>query len=170
VTGDTAEQMRELFDRSFAAPRIAAGEAHAIFIAIRIAGDRYALPMGELAGLARDRKVVRVPSPVAELIGVAGLRGEPIAVHSLAAWLGRGRETNPRWLALCGEADRVGLAFGDIEGQLQALPEQILQASGVEHVRGWLRTGDVTRAVLHVGSILEAIRRRCGDARASKER
>ena len=166
---DLAERLRREFDDAFAAPREAQGGAGEIVVTIRVAGHAYALRMGQIAGLARDRKIVAVPSPVPELLGLAGVRGELVPVYSLAAWLGHGREATARWLALCGAGERAGLAFGEIEGQLAVQPGQLVAAppSGghEEHVRDWLRTDGDTRPIVDVASIFAAIQRRCrGDA------
>jgi chemotaxis signal transduction protein len=166
---DLVARMRDAFDRGFAAPPPAATDADDAFLAIRIGGRAFALAVRDVAGLARDRKIVSVPSPVAELLGLAGVRGELVPVYGLAASLGLPAEPAPSWLALCGDGARVGLAFAELEGQIRRPRERVL-AGGGEHVRGWLETEGAARAVLDAGSIVEALKRRAAAARASKER
>ncbi len=177
---DLAERLKREFDDAFAAPRIASNGAGEMVVGIRVAGHAYALRMSQIGGLARDRRIVAIPSPVPELIGLAGVRGELVPTYSLAAWLGHGREPTTRWLALCGAGERAGLAFGEIERQLAIDPGQLVSARSAaqlvappetaEHVRDWLRTDGDTRPIIDVGSILEAIQRRCRADAAAKER
>jgi purine-binding chemotaxis protein CheW len=56
---------------------------------------------------------------------VVGLRGQLVAVHSLAACLGLPSDEQPRWLLLGDAGHRVGLAAGGFEGQLRVPPEQL---------------------------------------------
>jgi chemotaxis signal transduction protein len=168
---DLAERLKREFDDAFAAPRVASNGAGEMVVSIRIAGHAYALRMSQIAGLARDRRIVAIPSPVPELLGLAGVRGELVPTYSLAAWLGHGREPTTRWLALCGAGERAGLAFGEIEGQLAIEPGQLVAApESTAHVRDWLRADGDTRPIVDVGSILEAIQRRCRADAAAKER
>jgi len=44
--------------------------------------------MAEVSGLFADKKVTRLPSPVSELSGIAGLRGAVLPVYDLAMLLG----------------------------------------------------------------------------------
>jgi chemotaxis signal transduction protein len=167
------ERMRAEFDAAFAAPRSAGDGSGEMVVAIRVAGRAYALRMSQIAGLARDRKIVAIPSPVPELLGLAGVRGELVPAYSLAAWLGHGREPTTRWLALCGTGERAGLAFGEIEGQLGIQPGQLVVGAGPdsgEHIRDWLRIDGENRPVVDVESILEGIQRRCRGGPAAKER
>lgn len=166
------ERMRAEFDEAFAAPRAGGNGAGEMLVAIRAAGRGYALRMSQIAGLARDRKIVAIPSPLPELLGLAGVRGELVPVYSLSAWLGHGREPTTRWLALCGTGERAGLAFGEIEGQISIQPGQLVAGAGDagEHVRDWLRVDGENRPIVDVGSILEGIQRQCRGGPAAKER
>jgi len=126
--------------------------------------------VSQITGLATDRKIIVLPSPVPELLGVAGIRGGLVPVYSLAALLGHSHEVNhPRWLALCGAEELVGLAFGDFEGYLKVSSSQIFVDSRNhamrEHVRDAVRTADVVREIVNIPSVVETIKRRCGQGR-----
>jgi purine-binding chemotaxis protein CheW len=61
---------------------------------------------------------------------VVGLRGQLVAVHSLAACLGLSSDEQPRWLLLGDSRQRVGLAAGGFEGQFRVPPEQLRAHAG----------------------------------------
>src|SRR5258708_16163647 len=78
--------------------------------------------VSEISGLATDRKIVAFPSPIPELLGVAGIRGALVPVYSLAMLLGYNAETErTRWLALCGTEDSVDLVLSDFDGYIRIL-------------------------------------------------
>ena len=72
-------------------------------------GAPFAFRLAEIAGVAVDRKLTSLPSPVPELLGLAGLRGRLVPVYSLTALLGGTPEgTAGRWLVLdCGRSRRA---------------------------------------------------------------
>jgi chemotaxis signal transduction protein len=144
-------------------------------LAIGVAGDHYAIRVGEISGLVNKRKIVAIPSPVPELLGLAGLRGGFVPVYSLAALLGYGRDADQaRWIALCEDGEPVGLAFSGFEGYLQVPLAQVYAAErkdvALEHVRHVMRAADTVRAVVSIPKIFEMIKRRCDKNRVSKER
>ena len=95
-------------------------------LAIRVAGDPYAIRVMEIAGLANNRKIVPLPSPIPELLGVASMRGGFLPVYNLEGLLGyRLGADPPRWLALCGSEEPVGLAFREFEGYVRVPVVQI---------------------------------------------
>jgi chemotaxis signal transduction protein len=172
----TALELRNAFDQVYALPPLSLDSEHTEnLLAIRLAGDSYAIRVSEIAGLASDREVIVLPSPIPELLGVAGIRGGLVPVYSLAALVGHNRDGNhARWLALYGTEDPVGLAFSDFEGYLKVPSAQIYKAGQNhairEHVRDLVRTADVVRAIVNIPSVVETIKRRCGEGRVSKER
>jgi chemotaxis signal transduction protein len=171
-----AAELRNAFDRARAAP-LSSGTAEQAenLLAIRVSGDAYALKVGEISGLATDRKIVAVPTPIPELLGVASIRGALVPVYSLAALLGYGAETEQaRWLALCGREESFALAFRDFEGYLRVPQAQLYAAEQKDvartHVKHVVRATDMVRAVVSIPLIREAIHKRCGNNDVSKER
>jgi purine-binding chemotaxis protein CheW len=163
-----AAELRAAFDRTYALPaQFQEAKRNEDLLAIRLAGNAYAIKVSEISGLANDRKTIALPSTIPELLGVAGIRGELVPVYSLAALMevNRGPDET-RWLALCGAKEPIGLAFTEFEGYLQ-VPLSDLYAAGQEnlkrgHVREVARTAGLVRSVLNISSILETVRRRCG--------
>jgi hypothetical protein len=74
---------------------------------------------------------------------------------------------------LCGNEEPVGLAFRDFEGYLKIPIIQIYAAPKDklvrEHISDVASTEDVVRAIVNIPSILETIKKRCGESRISKE-
>ena len=90
TTASKVAEIRNAFDHSYAIPPASqVGEQIENLLAVRVAGDPYALRVGEISSLTNSRKTVALPSPVSELLGVAGIRGGFVPVYSLAALLGR---------------------------------------------------------------------------------
>src|SRR6185295_4421011 len=106
------EELKRSFDRSFAeAPRQQVAQVEDL-LCVRIAGDRYAVRLSETSGIYVDRKIVGLPSPLPDLLGMAGFRGSVIPVFDLGALLGYDMTGDAgRWLLLVGTNEIVGLAF-----------------------------------------------------------
>ncbi len=173
---NTVAELRSAFDRAYATmPSTQGIEQAEHLLAIRVAGDGYAIRVGEMTGLANDRKIHALPSTIPELLGVAGIRGALVPIYSLASLLGYNREAEQtRWLALCGSKEPLGLAFAGFEGYFQ-VPATHVYAAGPEsetrgHVKEAVRAGDLVRAVVCVSSVIEAIQQRCGRDHVSKKR
>src|ERR1700678_1961916 len=112
MSGLTADQLREEFDRTFAealpgplAPRVD-------LLIARAGGESYALKVTDLAGLYVDRVITPIPSPATELLGLAALRGALVPVYALASLLGHPASgAIPRWIALLGSRPAFAVAF-----------------------------------------------------------
>jgi chemotaxis signal transduction protein len=166
VTAKAAE-LRNAFDRARAIPFLSeVRERIENLLVLRVSGDAFAIRLGEISGLATDRKIVAFPSPIPELLGVAAIRGRLVPVYSLAALLGYSAQaTQGRWLVLCGTEEPVGLAISDFEGYVRVPLSQVYAAGQKDdvsaHVRHVVRTADTVRAVVSIPHIIEIIQRRC---------
>ena len=162
-----AAELRRAFDGMFAVQPIRPTEDIERFLAIRMGKNKYALRLGEIAGLAPARKLVPLPSAMPELLGLAGVRGNLVPVYDLAALIGNeSAAENSRWLVLCGGNDPAALAFAEFDGYLE-LPSFALHAIGKEraerkHIREMLSVSDGGRGVISIPSLLETIRERIG--------
>jgi len=165
-----AEQLRSAFDRARAIP-FSSETAEQIenLLAIRVSGDAFAIRLSEVSGLATNKKIVALPSPIPELLGVAGIRGRLVPVYSLAALLGYSANADQgRWLALCGAEEPVGLVINDFEGHLRVPLAQVYKAEQKDmtstHVTHVVRASDMVRAVVSIPQLVEIIRTRCRGA------
>lgn len=154
----TAQNLRQVFDRSFAEPHGANAEASADLLAIRANGDPYAFHLAAVTGLFADRTVTPLPGSPAGLLGLAGFRGVLVPVYDLRALLGSPGSGLPRWLVLVAARAPVALAFDGFDGHLR-LPRSALIAvpTAAGLVRELAHSPDGTRAVLHLPAILDEI-------------
>jgi chemotaxis signal transduction protein len=169
----TTEQLRRAFDRSFAEAPLRESEAWESLLTIRIGGDPYALRLLEVAGLFAGRVVTPLPTPVPALLGIAGFRARLVPVYDLRSLLGRARsESAPRWMVSAAGDDDVCLAFEQFEAHVR-VPLAALardEAGARRHVTHVARTPDGVRAVVHIPSLLEAIKAGRAAPYGSKER
>lgn len=157
-----AEELRRAFDLSFAeAPRQATG-SFVDLLAIRVAGDAYALSLSEVAGLHVDRVVTPLPSLVPELLGLAGFRAALVPVYDLRALLGYPAAGALRWMVSTAGASTLGLAFDRFEAHVRVALTALAGDDAHErsHVRSVVRTENGVRPVIHLPSVVEAIRAR----------
>jgi chemotaxis signal transduction protein len=165
--GEQAAALRLAFDRSFAEPLPPGTDLSEDLLAIRVGGEPYAMRLGEIAGLFADKKVTPVPGGDASLIGIAGFRGAVVPVYGLEALLGHASGQRPRWLVIAAAAP-VALAFEAFEAQLSVPPHAILPAqSGGEArscIRDFVRAPHFSGPVIHLPSVLDAIKSRRGEA------
>jgi purine-binding chemotaxis protein CheW len=123
--------LRESFDASFSRPPTPARDPGAALLRLRVGGTSIAVRLEHLSGLHLLPRLVRLPGAPATVLGLAGLRGQLIAVHDLGGLLGLSApEAPPRWLLLAGGSKRVGLAVTDFEGHLRVLQEQLKSGGG----------------------------------------
>ena len=169
----TAARLRREFDLTFALPPAQSVAELEDLLAIRVAGDPYAVRLGEISGMMAGRTVVPVPARAPGLLGLAGIRGSVVPVFGLSSILGYTQASGePRWLILCGSDDPVALAFPDFEGFLR-LPKSSLHGdpslrAARPHVREIASTERGARAVIGVPLVVAALRNRTGH-RPAKE-
>jgi chemotaxis signal transduction protein len=162
----TAAALRRQFDASFAAAASSMSVPLEDLLAIRVGADPYALRLSEIAGLYVDVKIVPVPTPVVQLLGIVSLRGMMAPVYDLAALLHYPPAASPRWMILAGAAQPVGFAFETFEAHLQVSRASLADgedrgegsAATRRHVRGAVRAADVLRPMIHVASVVELVR------------
>jgi chemotaxis signal transduction protein len=163
--GTTAATLRRHFDEAFAAPASSVTEPLEDFLAICVGSDPYALRLSEIAGLHVGVKIVPVPSPVPQLLGIVGIRGMMVPIYDLAALLRYPPEANSRWFVLARAPQPVGFAFGSFESHLQLSQASLADSNGedsstsgsAQHIRGTVRAAGALRPIVHLASMLEMI-------------
>ena len=115
----SAETLRRRFDESFAAPPGSNPQSVEDLLAIRIGADPYVLRLSQIAGLSAGLKIAPVPSPIASLLGIVGVRGLMAPIYDLGALLGYARAAEPRWTVFVRAPQTVGFAFETFESHLQ---------------------------------------------------
>lgn len=168
-------ELQTAFDKERAAPvSTRTEELMENLLGIRVSKNSYAIRVSEISGLIAGRKIVRLPSPVPELLGIAGVRGVLVPVYDLAALLGYSTEMEEtRWLALCGTEDCIALAFSDFESYLRIPQAKVFPAEQDQTARTYVthvaRGTDMVRAVVSVPLLKTKIQERCHNS-VSKER
>jgi chemotaxis signal transduction protein len=134
LRGDKAAQrsaldLRREFDRSFSQEPQAEREASEELLLLRVASDRYALRGAEIRGILMTPKLTRVPSPLPELFGLAGIRGALVPVFDLGRLLGQMEQsTLARWLFLANNEEPVAFAFDVFERHVRVPKSAVSRA------------------------------------------
>lgn len=162
LSADPAARLREAFDRSFAVARPPDPPASDNLLAIRIGAEPYALRLSQIAGLFADRKITPLPGSGPALLGIAGFRGAIVPVYDLAALLGHRADETVRWLAMAAGGP-VAFAFAVLDGHLRVAVDAIMPRGSDEqprqHIRHFACTSDMVRPIVHLPSVLDAVRR-----------
>jgi purine-binding chemotaxis protein CheW len=161
LDGKLRELVRQ-FDRGFAERPAVRDQGFEDLLALRVGRDAFMIRLRQIAGLFSSRKIVPLPSPLPELLGLASFRATIVPVYDLSALLGRSREIEPRWLVMATELP-IALGFSELIGHRRLalsdiVPEQRGQGAGV-HVRDVARADDGLYPVIDVGSLVTSIRR-----------
>ena len=110
-----AAQLRDAFDRAFAAPVAAASTAQHEVLQIRLGGEPFAIALEQVASLHVDIKITDVPGLSRELLGIIAVRAHVVPAYDLRGVLGLGRELPPRWLVVA-RAAAAAFAFDGFDG------------------------------------------------------
>jgi chemotaxis signal transduction protein len=160
--GDRLRELMEDFDRGFARRVDASEQVYEDFLAVRVASDACVLRLSQIAGLFDHRKIVPLPSPVPELLGLASFRAAIVPVYDLCALLGRAREPEPRWLVLAAELP-IALGFTELVGHRRLLSSDILKEERghglTSHAPEVARGPEGLYPIIDVASVLGSIRR-----------
>ncbi len=169
----SAAELRREFDSSFAAPLPGPGEGRESLIALNVAGEALAVRTLHLAGVAKRRRIVPVPTHVAGLLGIAAIRGGLLPVYDLAAILGLPAPAGEgSWLMLTGAETPIGLVFDEFEGQVEIERACLYESAGSgssQHLRLMARIGAGRRAVIDIPGLVAEVRQRAGLPDPAKE-
>jgi len=168
-----AAELGSAFDRSFAVSTRQDPPVMESLLAIHMGKDACLLRLAETVGLFMDKKITPVPSRVATLLGIAGFRGTTLPVYDLHAFLGQTTTEPPRWLVIAAAAP-IALAFQKLDGHLQVPPKDVLSREESQQKRQYVHdfayVQGLVRPIVHLPSILDAIRQQQTEATRDKER
>lgn len=130
-------------------------EGNGKYVTFFIGEDKFAAPAADVVEIFRRPRLTRVPNAPASLLGIAGLRGSPAPVVSLARLMGRDEhEPGPasRLLLLAGPSP-IGLAVDHVGAMadIEATPDDTAKSEG--RGRLYLVEGSALR-VLDLESLL----------------
>jgi purine-binding chemotaxis protein CheW len=155
-----AAELRSEFDATFArppAPPAAAGER---FIVVLAGQHQLALRCSEIDSLHRYAGVATLPDGPPGLLGLAGVRGQLVAVYDLSALLAEPAGDSGRiWLALCAADKQVAFAITQVQGLAHVERDQVRPIAAAEnrHVREAFEYGGIVRGILDLRSLLDAM-------------
>lgn len=124
-----AFSLRSDFDAAFARAPDPAAPPQLDLLVIRVGEHRYALRLSQVLSVHADRKLVAVPSPRADLLGLVGLRGVIVPVYDLRRLLGYPAAAPPRWLAHVRAAAPLAVAFELFERHLRLPASDVTTAT-----------------------------------------
>ncbi len=110
-----ADDLREAFDRGFAAAPATARPPQHELLRIELAGEPHVIPLAAIDSIHVDLPIVPVPATSTTLLGVIAVRGAIVPVYDLRGLLGLATARPPRWLAIAGTS---AYAFDGFEGHL----------------------------------------------------
>lgn len=179
MTGGTAPRanpvadLRREFDNTFAAPQGGRSAARESLIALRVAGQPFAVRTLQITGVANRRRIVPVPTRVPGLLGIAALRGALLPVYDLAALLGLPAAGSAgAWLLLTSRDTPVGFIFDEFEGRIEIEAACLFASDGSgarKHACLMAEVGAAHRAVIDVPGLVAEIRQRAGVTEPVKE-
>lgn len=168
----SAAEMRREFDDSFAAPIPESGANRESLITIRAAGEKFAVRAAHITGLAKLRRIARLPGVTPGLLGITALRGILFPAYDLATVLGLSAGGNEHaWIMFAACETPVGLVFDHLEGQVEIDRAALYESDRSESralVRQVAHIGATQYAVIHVPGLIEEIRKRAGLAEPAK--
>jgi chemotaxis signal transduction protein len=158
AVGRRVETLRRDFDAGFAKEPSGAIVETCDVLAIRVAGEPYAILVEDISELAQGRKIVPLPSRRPDVMGVAAIRGTLVSVHGLASLLGHGSDdARVSWLAVCLRAEGIALAFGRLERLHRVRTGEVSRGDGSSVVQGAVRIDGQSRPIVNVRSIVGTI-------------
>jgi chemotaxis signal transduction protein len=161
------DELRRTFDSAFASEPAAPVE-RVDLIALRAAARSYAVRVSEIAGVVPFGGAVPLPCEEPAMLGIAAVRGTPLAVYDLAALVGDGPAKAPRWMLLSAGADRVALAFDELDGYLRIPRDQLVAAAPEHGAKATFRPVELARCgaslrpIVSVTAVVRELERRLG--------
>ncbi len=151
-----ASELREAFDRGFAAAEPPADAAHSDFACIQVAGKRAAIPLRDIASLHADLRIVALPTRTPELLGVAAIRAAVVPIYDLSAAFGSSGTGATRWTVLLRDGS-AGFAFAGFDGHARIPDAAVAVATQRGHIVGQFIVDGELHPIIDIGSVLTAI-------------
>jgi chemotaxis signal transduction protein len=153
------QRLAHAFDLAFSEPF--SSEQHELcdFLVFRLGAHRYALPVGELAGVQNKKTIQSLPDAPPHCLGLAGVRGRVGAVYDLGALLGSKASERLCWFLQTKADPEVALLVPKPDRYLRVPLASIAYGVGVEGATvGVVSEGGAGINVLSVDRIVQGIR------------
>jgi chemotaxis signal transduction protein len=155
------DTVRRDFDAAFARAAVTEVETGVDLIGIALGDTGYAVRVTQIGGLRTGLAVTPCPTPLPELLGIAGVGGVLTPVYDLAAVLGLGPGAG-RWTMLV-EGGALALAFSGFNGHFRVEPGAIAPrqgAAGAAPITEFAFHAGRSWPVIDIPAVVAAIRRR----------
>jgi chemotaxis signal transduction protein len=157
-----ASELRSTFDASFAKAHAAELPPELDLLEIRVAEQGYALRLSQVLAVHTDRKLVPVPGPRPELLGVVGLRGVVTPVYDLRLLLGYQANKPPRFVAEVRARAPFAVAFELFERHLRVAESDVTLAiastnSKHEFAAGGVKSASGLLSLLDLSAIFQEV-------------
>jgi hypothetical protein len=113
------QRLRTDFDDSFSRKPRALHDGTSNFVRLACAGAQYAIGLKEIALLQVNARIVRLPGSSRALRGICCVRGELLAVFSLAVCLGKAESANNEPWIVRATGTNAAFAFERCGGQVK---------------------------------------------------
>ena len=167
MTGRACE-LRDAFDRGFAAAVLPPDANRSDVLCIQVAGQPCAIRLGDIASLHAELRIIALPSPAPELLGVAAIRATVLPIYDLAGALGMPGAAAARWTAVHCDG-QAGFAFERYDGHARIADVAFSAAAQRGHIAGQLVVHGQPRLIIDLGSVLAAIDTRFNPGGIAKE-
>jgi chemotaxis signal transduction protein len=155
------EELKRSFDRAFQDATIERELGLEHLLRIRVGTERFAVRVAELAGLMRTPTIVRLPTTVTGLLGLAGVKGRMVAMYSLGALLEcqKGDGEEEYWSILCRFDDRIAFTFAAADGTLTVSRSELcpISSGAPAHVTDTVGAGAARRWLLGLSWVAQAV-------------
>jgi chemotaxis signal transduction protein len=143
---EVATTLRATFDASFAKAHATEPPPELDLLAIRVAEHAYALRLSQVLAVHADRRLVPVPGPRPELLGLTGVRGVVAPVYDLRLLLGYRAAAAPRFVAQVRAPAPFAVAFELFERHLRVAESDVTLGDGSARAARQFAPGSVRSA------------------------
>jgi chemotaxis signal transduction protein len=163
-----ASELRDAFDRGFAAAELPPEAARSDFLCIQVDGQRAAIRPCDIASLHADLRIVALPTRTPALLGVAAIRAAVVPIYDLSAAFGGSAIGATRWIVLL-RSGSAGFAFAGFDGHARIPDASIAVATQRGSIVGQFILGGQPYSIVDVGSVLAAIETRWRNRGTAKD-
>jgi purine-binding chemotaxis protein CheW len=130
-------------------------------LVFRVGDERFALPIGAVNEVVDMPAVQQLPDAAKNILGVATLRGELVAIYDPRALLQAGDDSHGTVLLFASGNRRIGLAIDDVYDPMLMKADEVRSAPGVDASDGLLlgvvRRGTDLIGVLDDDALMRAL-------------
>jgi chemotaxis signal transduction protein len=157
--GEHRARLAQAFDLGFALPFSSERPELRDFLVLRLGAHRYAVPVGELAGVQNRKTIQYLPDAPAHCLGLAGVRGRVGAIYDLGGLLGSPTSDRLSWFLQARLDPEIALLAPKPDRYLRVPVDRIVLCVETDGATvGALTDEELAINVLSVDRLIEAIR------------